>query len=266
MITGKEKPMKLEAGKTVIGLAFVTDEDKLNSTDFTVYYGNALEPMINNRVLHLKDKDYRAMLKAFLDGKQLDQNVFWIEEGGREYDIPSEKEVRAASLEMLNREAQMLKSLEQDQQQEETDKDSAAYAPESIHSSNPELERKVDSLIEKIESRNNVRYHRVKITSIVLSVVTVLCLITSGYMFYRMKQGIVPEGKTQISINGKTYDVPLADINVEDGESKILIYGFTTSKKDGQLSQSAVPLGEFRLELPQSVKEETEPKWVPVEE
>ena len=104
--------MKLEAGKTVIGLAFVTDEDKLNSTDFTVYYGNALEPMINNRVLHLKERDYRAMLKAFLDGKQLDQNVFWIEEGGREYDIPTEKEVRAASLEMLNREAQMLKSLD----------------------------------------------------------------------------------------------------------------------------------------------------------
>ena len=257
--------MKLEAGKTVIGLAFVTDEDKLNSTDFTVYYGNALEPMINNRVLHLKDKDYRAMLKAFLDGKQLDQNVFWIEEGGREYEIPSEKEVRAASLEILNREAQMLKSLDQDQQ-EETDKTDATYVPESIQALSPELERKVDSLIEEIESRNNVRYHRVKITSIVLSVVTVLCLITSGYMFYRMKQGIVPEGKTQISINGKTYDVPLADINVEDGESKILIYGFTTSKKDGQLSQSAVPLGEFRLELPQSVKEETEPKWVPVEE
>ena len=54
--------MKLEPGKTVIGLAFVTDEDKLNSTDFTVYYGNALEPMINNRVLHLKDKDYNPVV------------------------------------------------------------------------------------------------------------------------------------------------------------------------------------------------------------
>ncbi|MBR3251830.1 MAG: hypothetical protein IKF80_08975, partial [Erysipelotrichaceae bacterium] len=150
--------MKLEAGKTVIGLAFVTDEDKLNSTDFTVYYGNALEPMINNRVLHLKERDYRAMLKAFLDGKQLDQNVFWIEEGGREYDIPTEKEVRAASLEMLNREAQMLKSLGQDQQQKETDNDSVTYVPGSIQASNPELEKKVDSLIGEIENRNNVRY------------------------------------------------------------------------------------------------------------
>jgi hypothetical protein len=258
--------MKLEPGKTVIGLAFVTDEDKLNSTDFTVYYGNALEPMINNRVLHLKDKDYRAMLKAFLDGKQLDQNVFWIEEGGREYDIPTEKEVRAASLEMLNREAQMLKSLEQDQQQEETDKDSVTYVPESIQASNPELEKKVDSLIGEIENRNNVRYRRFKIANIALAAVTVLSLAATGYMFYRMKQGIVPEGMTQISINGTTYDVPLADINVEDGESKILIYGFTTSKKDGQVTQSAVPLGEFKVELPEDSKEKTEPRWVPVEQ
>ena len=85
-------------------------------------------------------------------------------------------------------------------------------------------------------------------------------------MFYRMKQGIVPEGMTQISINGTTYDVPLADINVEDGESKILIYGFTTSKKDGQVTQSAVPLGEFKVELPEDSKEKTEPRWVPVEQ
>ena len=257
--------MKLEPGKTVIGLAFVTDEDKLNSTDFTVYYGNALEPMINNRVLHLKDKDYRAMLKAFLDGKQLDQNVFWIEEGGREYDIPTEKEVRAASLEMLNREAQMLKSLEQDRQQEETDGDNVTYAPESIQASNPELEKKVDALIGEMELKNNTRYRRFKIATIALAVVAVLSLAATGYMFYRMKQGIVPEGMTQISINGTTYDVPLADINVEDGESKILIYGFTTSKKDGQLSQSAVPLGEFKLELPQDSKKKTEPRWVPIE-
>lgn len=257
--------MKLEAGKTVIGLAFVTDEDKLNSTDFTVYYGNALEPMINNRVLHLKDKDYRAMLKAFLDGKQLDQNVFWIEEGGREYDIPTEKEVRAASLEMLNREAQMLKSLEQDPQTEETGKDSATYVPESIQASNPELEKKVDALIGEMELKNNTRHRRFKIATIASAVVAVLSLAATGYMFYRMKQEIVPEGMTQISINGTTYDVPLADINVEDGESKILIYGFTTSKKDGQLLQSAVPLGEFRLELPQDSKEKKEPRWVPIE-
>ena len=258
--------MKLEAGKTVIGLAFVTDEDKLNSTDFTVYYGNALEPMINNRVLHLKERDYRAMLKAFLDGKQLDQNVFWIEEGGREYDIPTEKEVRAASLEMLNREAQMLKSLGQDQQQKETDNDSVTYVPGSIQASNPELEKKVDALIDEMELKNNTRYRRFKIATIALAVVSVLSLAASGYMFYRMKQGIVPEGMTQISINGTTYDVPLADINVEDGESKILLYGFTTSKKEGKIEQSAVPLGEFKLELPKNGAGTAEPRWVPVEE
>ena len=257
--------MKLEAGKTVIGLAFVTDEDKLNSTDFTVYYGNALEPMINNRVLHLKEKDYRAMLKAFLDGKQLDQNVFWIEEGGREYDIPSEKEVRAASLEILNREAMMLRSLDQDQQNE-TDEDAVVYAPENIQASNPELEKKVDSLIGELENRNNARYRRMKIASIMLSAVTVLSLAATGYMFYRMTNGIVPEGKTQISINGTTYDVPLADISLEDGESKILLYGFTTSKKEGKIEQSAVPLGEFKLELPKNGAGTAEPRWVPVEE
>ena len=153
-----------------------------------------------------------------------------------------------------------------DQQQEETGKDSVTYAPESIQASNPELEKKVDSLIGELENRNNVRYRRFKIANIALAVVTVLSLAATGYMFYRMKQGIVPEGMTQISINGTTYDVPLADINVEDGESKILVYGFTTSKKDGQLSQSAVPLGEFKLELPQDNNEKQEPRWVPVGE
>ena len=148
----------------------------------------------------------------------------------------------------------------------ETDKVSATYLLESIQASNPELEKKVDSLIGEIENRNNVRYRRFKIVSISLAAVAVLSLAATGYMFYRMKQGIVPEGMTQISINGTTYDVPLADINVEDGESKILIYGFTTSKKDGQLSQSAVPLGEFKLELPQDNNEKQEPRWVPVGE
>jgi len=83
---------KLETGKTEIGKVVAKDQDGM-IRDFVIYYGNAASPLVDGNVMHLKENRYQEMLKAFLES-----------EDGREYEAPSEEEIRQATIEMLNRE------------------------------------------------------------------------------------------------------------------------------------------------------------------
>ena len=48
-------------------------------------------------------------------------------------------------------------------------------------------------------------------------------------------------------INEEEYTIPLKDIELEEGETKIIIYGITTKAENGQIQNTAMPLGEYRI-------------------
>ena len=52
----------------------------------------------------------------------------------------------------------------------------------------------------------------------------------------------------QININGETYEIPMAKVDVNSGETKIIIYGISTTNRNGQITNKAIPLGEFYLD------------------
>ena len=72
--------MKPVAGETKIAQLFLYDEKSRQTLDCTLYYGNVLEPVINGRVMHLKDEtQYERILTAFFNEEQLDDELISIE-------------------------------------------------------------------------------------------------------------------------------------------------------------------------------------------
>lgn len=113
----EEELMQLEPGKTILGKTYLQDEASKEIMEFTVYYGNALSPLVNNKVMHMPDETYKKMLEAFLNEDDSDSNEFIIEKGGFGYEIPTQREVRNASIEMINREQRAQKQLEKEHQE-----------------------------------------------------------------------------------------------------------------------------------------------------
>ena len=49
----------------------------------------------------------------------------------------------------------------------------------------------------------------------------------------------------EMNINGIKYEVPVANVEVAEGQKKIMIYGFNVTNENGKLKNVAAPLGEF---------------------
>jgi hypothetical protein len=96
--------MKLEAGKTAIGTDIRKDAND-NISEYTVYYGNILLPALEDRFGHLPQDQYDEMLKTFLRSKE-----------GQKYDLPTKAEVKQASIDMWNRELQIIKEYKEKQE------------------------------------------------------------------------------------------------------------------------------------------------------
>ena len=111
---------KLEVGKTEIGKVVAKDQDGM-IRDFVIYYGNAASPLVDGNVMHLKENRYQEMLKAFLES-----------EDGREYEAPTEEEIRQATIEMLNRETKAKQYQEEQERKrlEEEAKEKARHLEE----------------------------------------------------------------------------------------------------------------------------------------
>lgn len=74
---------QLEPLKTVI--ANINSDFGGVNRKFTVYYGNACEPLINGEMLHLKEEDYIELLTRFLSNEDC------------EYQIPSKSDIQEIS-------------------------------------------------------------------------------------------------------------------------------------------------------------------------
>ena len=92
------------------------------------------------------------------------------------------------------------------------------------------------------------------IVNILLSVALFLALAFTGLQYLAGSgrislPGMMPRAQeqAQLDINGETYTVPLADLTLAEGESKIIIYGLTVYEQDGEVHHKAMPLGEYEL-------------------
>ena len=75
-------------------------------------------------------------------------------------------------------------------------------------------------------------------------------LVHSGYAqfsFGNTNTGEKTVQNAEIMINEEEYTIPLKDIELEEGETKIIIYGITTKAENGQIQNTAMPLGEYRI-------------------
>lgn len=83
----------LLVGQTQIGTSPRTIPSTGEIIEFEVYYGNVLLPLVDNEIKHLPDDEYLEILANFFST-----------EAGREYNVPTPKQVTEASQEMYERE------------------------------------------------------------------------------------------------------------------------------------------------------------------
>ena len=85
-----------------------------------------------------------------------------------------------------------------------------------------------------------------RISKIVIAIALILSLTVNGIFLHRLFNDILHGvDYAEMSINGIKYEVPVANVEVAEGQKKIMIYGFTVTNENGQLKNVAVPLGEF---------------------
>lgn len=261
---------ELIPGETQIGAVTSKDKDGL-IRDFQIYYGNVAAPIIDGEVLHLKEERYREMLKEFL-----------LSDIGQEYEEPTEEEIKAASIEMLNREtkAKAYREKIQKGQQDKTEEDNtdtketgqssetfmhdtdSEHEDSSVTSDHTETDDGSAGPVFKtgINPEPEPKEFNVKA---MLACFLIVLLLAGNIFQYLVLTGMVdiPLGRemrteekdtqmAELAINGKTYTVPLQDMTVADGEGKITIYGITTYSENGEVHSSAMPLGEFRIDPP----------------
>ena len=266
-------------GETTIGTVVSKDNNGL-IRDFSIYYGNVASPVVDGNVLHMKEDRYLNMLKTFLET-----------DIGKEYEMPTEEEVKQATIEMLNRETRQKKQKEKKQRGENQESYNPGNEPLQMeqvfenaateHTTIQPLEAEeivtiIDEGEDRSEQENAERIplrrrssakgklagHKEKKSISLLHLILVLALlfslianalqwlVHSGYAqfsFGKTNAGEKTIQSAEIKINEKEYTIPLKDIELEEGETKIIIYGITTKAENGQIQNTAMPLGEYRI-------------------
>lgn len=275
--------LELEAGKTVLGTAKLLDPSNGVPLDFTVYYGNALSPIIDGNVVHLPPDDYLAMLDAFLNDEQLDPKNFpgyYVEKGG-EYEIPTKKQVEDAIAEMVRRERIAKQNIAR-QEQEKTNQKLEEYkkSKEELENSKPEEEdeakesdaskdapivqdemkddeedekkakflKRQEEKFENFRARKSDNYvvdtKKENMSTLVIALLSVLIVLLLVAAGYLFY--LVKESERQSKILEPTSNNPVTEIQLGDSDKKVIIYSVTVStNQEGGVDQSTDLIGIF---------------------
>ena len=108
---------------------------------------------------------------------------------------------------------------------------------------------RLNEQISELNKDNNelkVQAHKRKISVTVIVILLIMSLLMNGIMLHRyITDKLHGVDYAEMNINGIKYEVPVANVEVADGQKKIMIYGFTVTNENGKLKNVAVPLGEF---------------------
>ena len=238
---------RLQAGITAIGE--INGKDNRNMIQkFTILYGNVADPIVDGKIMHLREDLYKDMLNKFLESEE-----------GKKYQIPSDDEVEQAIIDMRNREEEVKqKEAEQVAQQEKTEE--LTVFEEQPQEAQPQIPFEMDKevVVTQPPKKN-------KFVIGVLSGLLALSLVSNAVqLFSKTLSG----KEVTLTVDEESYKIPVEDLKVEDGESKIIIYGIGRTSDGTNVSTKVIPLGQFDLNKPikaivdEEVKtqtEETEP-------
>ncbi|MBR0419571.1 MAG: hypothetical protein IJI66_10400 [Erysipelotrichaceae bacterium] len=263
--------LELIPGKTQIG----TLRGNWNGQHRTmsIMYGNVASPVIDGQVLRLPEDKYMEMLEKFLESEEglkyrvptvaetakaiddmltlqeeVDRKRAQQEEAERKRKEQEELENRQRAEEEQRLEAQKQEELRLAQEKEEAEK-KEREEKERLEAQKQEELNQERLAIEKKEQRikkTAAQAKRRKIAVIVLSALLTLSLLANGFLLLT-GMSLRTDGTGQLNINGAVYEIPLARLNVENGETKIMLYGISTTNKEGKISNKAIPLGEFTV-------------------
>lgn len=105
---------------------------------------------------------------------------------------------------------------------------------------NPSYEKLYRGLARKSSSISGLKI--ALITFIFLTVVSIGALVFLGTNFYKL----MAHGAAEVRVNGEEYQIPLTvDVELEEGESKLYMFGVSFTNIDGQVLQTVVPFGQL---------------------
>ena len=233
-------------------------------------------------IIEVNDQ-YKAMLKAFLNEEQPDGVAWQIEQGGLEYAIPMDSEVFKASIDMLNKE-KMAKMQMQKEQEERISATSKLHidqiqaeenkTAESLPQSIPNSQTRLNDARLNNEGENKIKqepflinFTKDKTNIYKLALILLLCALIASSIFIHILNQKLEEAnsiqKAKIALTSQSeeldeegnpiivqeeYEVPLATIEILEGEAKITVYSFQTNMVDGEFVLEAKKLGEYKLD------------------
>lgn len=251
--------------------------------DFNILYGNILTPFVNGEILHLPPDYYKTKLYDFLNTEEGQKYDMPTEEEIRNASAEMLRREQAFKKDMLKKAEQKKPEVTanaEDVEPPTPDKEQTAISedvedghdiarnvqqeskrPEegTVHNIPPAFTSdqvykfiQADRLNEQIAELNKdnnelkVQAHKRRISVTVIAILLIMSLLVNGIMLHRyITDKLHGVDYAEMNINGIKYEVPVANVEVAEGQKKIMIYGFTVTNENGQLQNVAVPLGEF---------------------
>jgi len=174
------KKKKMVIGETIIAQL----KKQINGKDiiFTVFYGNIVRPKINNQSIYLQKETYQEMVELFIAS-----------EDGKEYNMPSQKQLESDMKLALKNEPAKQESVAKIATKPETVTESEHVpAPQQVTKSSTPVEQKSDA--EKdVESKYNKLVSENEITSSLLKtyqkqnkVLITVCVLLAFVVLFQM--------------------------------------------------------------------------------
>lgn len=273
--------MALEEGKTL--LQTVSD----GKSNFNLYYGNILYPVDSdgkedrNNQVKIPDDQYGQILEAYLaEHKEAQKTETAPVQPEKPVQQPvqntadSEKDVLQKQVAALQQQLQSLSKANATLQQEKTAanaiadeaKRQAAQAQSQLSQPAAPVQPKSQEESEESDDEDDDQYEegrgrgiKEKLTTLLLVFLMLLsafqtfAVITVNKKINKMNSadGQKVEEKTDkvnLTIDGETYQIDATQIQLEEGQTVVNVYGLMTTNKDGKKVNSVIPLGEIKVE------------------
>ena len=82
---------------------------------------------------------------------------------------------------------------------------------------------------------------------LILSMLLLLISVLANVFLFTKSANYYNQNVGQLNINGEVYEIPLAKVDLKDGETRIIVYGISSTNKSGKIENHTIPLGEFQL-------------------
>ena len=269
-------PQQMIPADTVIGQ--MTGKTNGRFDEYKIYYGNIAESLTSKGTYRIpKEEKYMSYLKEFLSNEGAEYKIPTNKE-------VQDAHIEALNIvqrlkdkaEGINRDAKQEKTDNDNPKKypasEQEDKQDKSDLPENDSDFDSAEEEKLSDILPiankrkkmnkgpksskkglgpeigpSIEDKQVVKQKKVsggKLFSLILAVLLALSLGVN----WKLLQQIKTERQIQyveMKINDETFQVPLTEIDLEEGESKLMIYGITSSMQNGEIQNKVSIIGNF---------------------